>query len=752
VQTKSTIKISAIVPVYQDKDGLTDTINSLIAQDFPQEQYEIIIADNNSRDGTKQLAAEFQKKYPGLIKVVHQDQFQSSYATRNAGVKIARGEICCFIDADMTAGRDYLKRIYSYFSQNDVDYLGCNIRITGTHKSFIEKFNHLFAFPMQKYLEEGHFAVTACLSVKKSIFKTVGMFDYRLESGGDQEFGHRVWRSAFKQSYCHDIILYHPPRTSILSLVKKELRKTRGKIQMAHFYPARYQHHVENFFRISSYLPPKISTVKKRGHEKGIELSYIECFLLSLLHSFIRYARLLEIIRQKCIKKNHCLNLQNTSSTIEHDRRLKVYFIVFHPDFSNYRMRLIYGLKEHYPELFLVSTGHKGGSDQGITISGIYHNPLGILNKIGLGKVETVLDKYIYFPSPRRRYVKAAQKKLAKIILSDIAQGCRICVINSLPHHDLGLIGLYLKKRFPSIKWIVDWRDLWSYDDNYFKSVAPIYRNKLIRLEREIFDNCDLNVTTNDFAKEVLITRYKVPSENIVTIEHAFSRKDIENQFYSPADSKYQSGDTINVGFLGNLSKPPRVSGVKILNVIKSVNKSGIDVVLNVYGDKIPEIRKIVNKSFSDVAVLHGRLPHKESLKKIACSDFLLLALEDLPNSHIVNLAKLPHYLMLGKPILAMVPEKSFVANVIRETNTGFVIPPGENAAEQMVSILRRYKETGIYLKVNKDVIEKYNWERISQKWIDTINEVCFDSNTGRRKLAERLPNTAFTDLAEKYT
>ncbi len=727
MQTKNTINISVIIPVYQDKDGLIDTINALIAQDFPQDRYEIIIADNNSKDSTKQVATEFQEKYPGLIKVIHQDQIQSSYATRNAGVKIARGEICCFIDADMTANRDYLKRIYIYFSQNDVDYLGCNIRINGTHKTLVEKFNHLFAFPMKKYLEENHFAVTACLSVKRSIFETVGLFDCRLESGGDQEFGHRVWKAGLKQLYCHDIVLYHPPRTSVLSLLKKELRKTRGKIQMAHFYPARYQHHIESFFRISSYKPPRLSTVKKRGHEKGIDLSNIECFLLSFLHGFIICVRFFELIKQKYILRSRCLKLQGTCSSIKQDQKLNIYFIVFHPNFNNYRMRLIYSLKEHYTKILLVSTNHKGGNDQGITIPGIYHNPLGILNKIGLGRVEIVLNKYIYFPSPRIRYIKAAQKKLAKIIQRDIDQGCRVCVINSLPHHDLGLVGLYLKKRFPSVKWIVDWRDLWSYDDNYFKSVAPVYRNKLIYLEREIFDNCDLNVTTNNYAKEVLVTKYNVPSNNIVSIEHAFSREDIECQSDSTADSKYQPGATINVGFLGGLSKPPRVSGIKVLNVIKSVKMSGIDVVLNVYGDSIPEIRAIINKSFSDVAVLHGRRSHRESLKKVACSDFLLLALEDLPNCHIVNPAKLPHYLMLGKPILAMVPEKSFVANVIRETNTGFVIPPDENAAKKIASILSKYKESGIYLKINEDVVERYSWTRISQKWIDTISGICFD-------------------------
>jgi len=410
---------------------------------------------------------------------------------------------------------------------------------------------------------------------------------------------------------------------------------------------------------------------------------------------------------------------------------LRIYFIVYHPDFRNYRMRLIYSLKENYPKMFLVSTNRRGGNNQGITI-GMYHNPLGILKKYGLGRIKKVLDKYIYFPSPRIRYIKAAQKHLAKIIQCDIDQGCRVCIINSLPHHDLALVGLYLKKRFPSVKWIVDWRDLWSYDEKYFKLCVPIYRDKLVRLEREIFDNCDLNVTTNDFAREVLITEYNIPADKVISIEHAFSREDIEYQSDGASNAKYKSGNVINIGFLGSMSKSPKVSAIKVLGAIKSVKMSGIDVVLNVYGDKEAETRAIINRSFSDVAVLHNRRSHKESLKKVACSDFLLLALEDLPNCHIINLAKLPHYLILGKPILAMVPDKSFVANVIRETNTGFIIPPDENVVKKMVDILRRYKGSGICMKINEDVVERYSWARISQKWIDTINEVCFNSNTER--------------------
>lgn len=171
-----------------------------------------------------------------------------------------------FVDADMTVDNEYLTKIKNYFQEHQTDYLGCNVKVDGTQKTLVEKFNHLFAFPMKKYFEEYHFAGTGCLSVKRNIFETVGLFDSRLESGGDQEFGHRVLKAGLKQSYCHDIILYHPLRTSVLSLLKKELRKTRGKLQMAHYYPSEYQRHVDGFFNVRRYIlnPVKVRNASKK--------------------------------------------------------------------------------------------------------------------------------------------------------------------------------------------------------------------------------------------------------------------------------------------------------------------------------------------------------------------------------------------------------------------------------------------------------------------------------------------------------
>jgi glycosyltransferase involved in cell wall biosynthesis len=256
--SNNTIDISVIIPVFQDKEGLIDTVNSLIAQDFPKDRYEIIIADNNSKDGTKQTVTALQKQYPGLIKVVHQDQIQSSYATRNAGVKEAKGSICCFIDADMKAKADYLANVSSHFNKNEeLMYLGCNITILGNGNTISAKMNRKYGFKIKEYFKKSNFVVTACLSVRKKIFEQIGYFDDRLESGGDKEFGQRVYAAGFKQHYDHDLSLYHPSRPTYTSMLRKYKRIARGHAQLVHYYPERYGYYKsDRYYNINRYIPP----------------------------------------------------------------------------------------------------------------------------------------------------------------------------------------------------------------------------------------------------------------------------------------------------------------------------------------------------------------------------------------------------------------------------------------------------------------------------------------------------------------
>jgi glycosyltransferase involved in cell wall biosynthesis len=147
-------QISVIVPVYNDPDGLRDTLNSLTEQ-RSSSHYEIIVVDNNSTDETPQVIEEFEREYPDIVYDIKETDVQSSYAARNAGIKNASGEILAFIDANVTVNNDWIERIVGIFEEKNVDYLGCNVEmyISGGEDSIWAQYDASTGLTVEYYLE-----------------------------------------------------------------------------------------------------------------------------------------------------------------------------------------------------------------------------------------------------------------------------------------------------------------------------------------------------------------------------------------------------------------------------------------------------------------------------------------------------------------------------------------------------------------------------------------------------------------------
>jgi glycosyltransferase involved in cell wall biosynthesis len=390
----------------------------------------------------------------------------------------------------------------------------------------------------------------------------------------------------------------------------------------------------------------------------------------------------------------------------------------------NDRVEKVLGLSSHFRKMVLVCVGRGYAKDTILPVKP-FPNPLGLLRLIGLDRLKNVLDKHLLFPSRHVLYVKAVQNKLNNAISRNVKKGERVCLVTCLPPHDLALIGLFIKRQFPETYWIVDWQDLWSYDENYFQRVPQPYRKRLLKLEKEVLGNCDMNMTTNLKAKAVLEKHYNVPSHRVVSINHHFYRDDLGERFFKEDEDnliKNKEDTSIRIGFLGTLFKPPRVSGAKVLKAIDYVIDSGINVELHVYGGASEDAKKSLKRLHNDGVYLHGKTSHIESLRRIARCEFLLLVLADLPNSKAVMSIKLPHYLLLKRPILAIVPEKSAVADIIRETGSGYVIPAGCDWGDELKKVLQDYLNGKNLPERNNKAIEAYSWENISKQWIEVFS------------------------------
>jgi glycosyltransferase involved in cell wall biosynthesis len=386
----------------------------------------------------------------------------------------------------------------------------------------------------------------------------------------------------------------------------------------------------------------------------------------------------------------------------------------------NQRLQGVLSLKESFAKMVLVA---KAGvpADNGRIMVRPYHNPLGILRLVGLEKLKKVFEKYLFFPSTNVLYMRPVIKYLKKRVAQDLSGKKRVCLLTSLPPHDLSMIGLALKSNFPEIRWVADWQDLWSWDEYYFERTLALYRNRLLRLEKEALSMADINVTTNLKAKAVLEKHYKIPSDRVVSINHHYQQLDFPERVSTIARNGPKSEKTIKIGFLGNLFKPPKVPGSKIVEAVENLYRSNIDVALHIYGDTSVQAKEAALNARNGSVVLHPRTTHEQSLKNLSKCHFFLLALSDSPNCRVIMHSKLPHYLMLNRPILAIVPPNSFAAELIRETRSGYIIPTDSNWEHELKEILTTYLNEQLHLPRNDDEIYKYSWENISRQWIQVL-------------------------------
>lgn len=102
--------ISIVIPAYNEKENIVKCIQSINAQDY-QGLKEVIVVDNNSSDNTAELARQEGARVISELNV-------GVIFAREAGAKIARGEIIVQTDADTIFPSDWLSRIVTTFSQN----------------------------------------------------------------------------------------------------------------------------------------------------------------------------------------------------------------------------------------------------------------------------------------------------------------------------------------------------------------------------------------------------------------------------------------------------------------------------------------------------------------------------------------------------------------------------------------------------------------------------------------------------------
>jgi glycosyltransferase involved in cell wall biosynthesis len=222
--------VSIIIPVFNQREALGRCLAALERQTYPTDRFEAIVVDNGSDEPIGAVTAPFP-----FVRAICEPT-PGSYAARNRGIEASRGEVLAFTDADCLPADDWIERgVGAVRRLSGPGMLAGKIELTFPDpyaRTAVELFEIVLGFPQEMFLTWG-FGATANLFTTRATIDQVGLFDARLMSNGDLEWGQRVRALGLVQEYGADARVFHPARRTLSQLLKKSIRVAGGFQQVA---------------------------------------------------------------------------------------------------------------------------------------------------------------------------------------------------------------------------------------------------------------------------------------------------------------------------------------------------------------------------------------------------------------------------------------------------------------------------------------------------------------------------------------
>ena len=224
--------ISLIVPAFNEEITIKKSIQSLIDLDYPN--YEIIVVDDGSTDGTLSIAKEFQKS---KVKVIHQANSGKSNALNN-GIKNSTGEIIVTVDADTNLEKDSLKKISARFAKNkQIGAVAGNVKVIPENSimNIIQGTEYTVGINLVRKAQ----SMLGCVMIvpgpiaalKREAVEKVGLFSSDTFAE-DFDITMKILEQGYKVEYEDTAISYTDAPKNLEDFMKQRRRWYRGMLQV----------------------------------------------------------------------------------------------------------------------------------------------------------------------------------------------------------------------------------------------------------------------------------------------------------------------------------------------------------------------------------------------------------------------------------------------------------------------------------------------------------------------------------------
>jgi len=270
----------------------------------------------------------------------------------------------------------------------------------------------------------------------------------------------------------------------------------------------------------------------------------------------------------------------------------------------------------------------------------------------------------LLIPDPRVFWVKPSVAFLEDFIRDNKIRA----IITTGPPHSMHLIGLKLRKKFPALRWLADFRDPWTewdiYDNLHLTSIARAYHRKL---EREVLRQADVVLSISPFHVERL---RKLGGKNVQLLTNGYDPDDFRG-------IEYRRTDHFTIRHLGVVDdlRDPRPFMKALRQLLTDHPEYRQNVRVEFIGNVNTAFVQWVHQDewLASVTSFKPYMKHAEVLQVYGETDVLLLVLANTAIAPGNLPGKMFEYLAAGRPILAIGPPAGDAAEIIQATGAGQV-------------------------------------------------------------------------------
>jgi glycosyltransferase involved in cell wall biosynthesis len=193
--------VSVAIPCRNEREYIGACLESILSGDYPRHRLEILVADGQSEDGTREIVAEYAARY-SCITVIENPK-RNTPAALNAAIRLASGSIIVRMDAHVLYPPDYISRLVSALEETGADNVGGVLETVPADGSAAARaiaigLSHRFGVG-NSYFRTGTRGRREVDTVpfgcyRREVFERIGLFDEELIRNQDDELNFRLIR------------------------------------------------------------------------------------------------------------------------------------------------------------------------------------------------------------------------------------------------------------------------------------------------------------------------------------------------------------------------------------------------------------------------------------------------------------------------------------------------------------------------------------------------------------------------------